>query len=264
MFSRIRKRFTYANVAMTLALVFAMSGGAYAASKYLITSTKQISPKVLKSLVGKTGKAGAIGAQGPAGPAGPAGKEGPAGKGERGERGEKGETGATGPQGATGQTGFTATLPSGKTLEGDWTFGSAVVTGPDLAVTSVSFGIPLSEAPVPHLVNANHKELAVKGGSVEEVTPVNCTGTVAAPTAAKGVLCVYVAKEAGLEKSMINPYPAICALASGSGPLKCSDFAGAGKPLMEGWGADDTGFGLVGFIKEGVAEVEGTWAVAAE
>ncbi len=32
MFSRIRKRITYANLAMTLALVFAMTGGAYAAS----------------------------------------------------------------------------------------------------------------------------------------------------------------------------------------------------------------------------------------
>ena len=57
----IRKRVTYANVAMTLALVFAMSGGAYA-SKYLITSTKQISPKVLKTLKGAAGKTGPAGA----------------------------------------------------------------------------------------------------------------------------------------------------------------------------------------------------------
>ena len=41
---------TYANVAATLALVFAMSGGAPAANHYLITSTNQISPKVLKEL----------------------------------------------------------------------------------------------------------------------------------------------------------------------------------------------------------------------
>ena len=44
MFSRIRKRLTYANVVMTFVLVFAMTGGAYAASKYVITSTKQIKP----------------------------------------------------------------------------------------------------------------------------------------------------------------------------------------------------------------------------
>ncbi len=45
----MRKRLTYANVTATLALVFSMSGGALAASHYLIKSTKQISPKVLRS-----------------------------------------------------------------------------------------------------------------------------------------------------------------------------------------------------------------------
>ena len=63
---------TYANVAATLALVFAMSGGALAASHYLITSTSQISPKVLKELK----KAGASGATGPRAPQGPAGATG--------------------------------------------------------------------------------------------------------------------------------------------------------------------------------------------
>ena len=56
MFSKIRKRFSYTNVVLTIALVFAMSGGAYAAKKYLITSTSQISPKVLKSLQGKAAR----------------------------------------------------------------------------------------------------------------------------------------------------------------------------------------------------------------
>ena len=51
----MRRRLSYANVTATLALVFAMSGGALAANHYLITSTKQINPKVLKKLTGKTG-----------------------------------------------------------------------------------------------------------------------------------------------------------------------------------------------------------------
>ena len=42
MFERVRRRVSYANVAATLALVFAMTGGAYAAKQYVITSTKQI------------------------------------------------------------------------------------------------------------------------------------------------------------------------------------------------------------------------------
>ena len=53
----MRKRLSYANVTATLALVFAMSGGAMAANHYLITSTKQINPKVLKKLNGQDGQA---------------------------------------------------------------------------------------------------------------------------------------------------------------------------------------------------------------
>jgi hypothetical protein len=82
----MHKRITYANVAATLALVFAMSGGALAAHHYLITSTKQISPKVLKKLKGARGKTGATGK------AGATGKEG-----ATGNEGAKGETGARGP-----------------------------------------------------------------------------------------------------------------------------------------------------------------------
>src|ERR1700722_154736 len=91
MFSRILKRVTYVNVAMTLVLVFAMSGGAFAAGKYLITSTKQIKPSVLKQLTGK---------------AGPAGKNGTNGaNGANGAPGEKGAPGANGTNGANGANG---------------------------------------------------------------------------------------------------------------------------------------------------------------
>jgi hypothetical protein len=81
----MRRRLTYANITATLALVFAMSGGALAASHYVITSTKQISQKVVKALKGPTGTAGAagpagpVGAIGPGGPAGPSGPQGPGG-----------------------------------------------------------------------------------------------------------------------------------------------------------------------------------------
>ena len=105
MFSAMRRRLhvSPATVIAGLALVFAMTGGAYAAKKYLITSTKQISPSVLKSLQGKAGAAGANGAQGPAGPAGP---QGPAGKdGANGASGEKGTNGAPGEKGKDGATG---------------------------------------------------------------------------------------------------------------------------------------------------------------
>src|SRR5207253_9910894 len=84
-----RTHLTYANVTATLALVFAMSGGALAAKHYLINSTKQISPKVLKALKGKTGKAGATGREGPTG------KEGsPGATGKEGPRGPEGAPGS--------------------------------------------------------------------------------------------------------------------------------------------------------------------------
>ena len=75
----IRKHLSYANVVATLALVFAMSGGALAAQHYLVNSTKQINPKVLKKLRGRPGARGGFGATGPQGATGPAGPSGPQG-----------------------------------------------------------------------------------------------------------------------------------------------------------------------------------------
>src|SRR5437667_4672683 len=96
-----RRHLTYANVTATLALVFAMSGGALAAKHYLINSTKQISPKVLKALRGRTGKTGATGKEGPTGPTGKDGAPGASGKeGPRGAEGTQGSTGKEGPRGS--------------------------------------------------------------------------------------------------------------------------------------------------------------------
>ena len=93
----MRRRLSYANVTATLALVFAMSGGALAASHYVITSTKQINPSVLKKLTGKAGPAGPAGTTGPAGPTGPGGATGPAGAiGATGGTGKEGSPGAAG------------------------------------------------------------------------------------------------------------------------------------------------------------------------
>jgi hypothetical protein len=199
MFSALRKRirFSPATAIAGLALVFAMTGGAYAAKKYLITSTKQISPSVLKALQGKAGAAGtpgAAGAQGPAGPVGPAGpggsrgETGPAGAagkdGAPGKDGATGKSGATGATGAAGATGFTETLPEGKTETGTWRL---VSTGGE-QFTPISFAIPLSKE--------DAKTMAFEIFEAGEASTPNCPGSAEEPKAEPGFLCVYTTSTA--------------------------------------------------------------------
>jgi hypothetical protein len=147
----MRRRFTYANVTATLALVFAMSGAAIAGHHYLINSTKQINPKVLKALKGRTG------ARGPAG-----------------APGAPGATGATGTTGATGS--YPTVLPSGATETGDW--GAAFTAGGEAEYRAVaSFPIPLPGGLEPSHV------IYVAGTSLP-----NCPGS---GLAERGYLCVY-------------------------------------------------------------------------
>ena len=167
MFGGIRKRVSYTNVVLTLILVFAMSGGAYAAGRYLITSTKQISPKVLKALAGKGGATGPAGVAGSAGPAGPAGAKGESGVGQPGKEGPAGPTGPAGPAGPAGptgprgETGFTATLPSKATETGTWSFTSG--PGTSVLYASISFPIPLKAGlDENHVIFVSDEEIARK------------------------------------------------------------------------------------------------------
>jgi len=105
MFSRILTA-VRRNVVAWLALFVALTGTSMAASHYIITSTHQIKPSVLKRLRGARGTTGATGAAGAQGKEGPPGKEGPAGKeGFVGKSGLKGETGPQGKEGPAGPAG---------------------------------------------------------------------------------------------------------------------------------------------------------------
>jgi hypothetical protein len=242
MFSRIRRRFTYANVAMTLALVFAMSGGAFAAGKYLITSTKQISPKALASLKGASGKRGATG---PAGPAGPAGA--PGAKGEVGPAGKEGPEGKEGPAGKAGKAGkagspwtVSGTLPEGKTETGAWSFAVSEATA---VFTQISFPVPLAKA-------LGALEVHYIGEGV--TTNPDCPGTVEAPAATPGNLCVYQRLVLGAEGS--------------SQEATASIFSDAGTPPIIGFGGVQ-GAGTSGAIVLLIAKEKafgyGSWAVTA-
>jgi hypothetical protein len=209
MFSRVRRHLTYANMAATLALLFAMSGGALAAGHYLISSTKQVSPKVLKQLKGARGPAGAAGAAGAEGKGGATGPQGPEGKaGADGTNGASGTsvtsaklsagnkecpdggsefTSASGKSFAcNGATGYTETLPPGKSEMGMWALSvppANPVLGKSQAVASISFVIPLESAPTAHYLK-------------DKETPTSeCPGTAEEPKAEPGQLCMYASEE---------------------------------------------------------------------
>jgi hypothetical protein len=210
-----RFRPTPSAVIATLALIFAMSGGAYAAKKYLITSTKQISPRVLKSLKGASGKAGPAGpagptgsgSTGPAGPAGPAGPTGPGGPagapGEKGVQGEQGKNGKEGKEGSPWTAG--GTLPAGATETGTWSLGQTARHGAEsgelgksFPLGSISFTIPLA-APLDNAPECGEpsQPACVVHVFEGEAISAGCTGTVVEGhvtdlKAEPGNLCIWI------------------------------------------------------------------------
>lgn len=163
-----------------LALVFAMSGGAFAAQDYFHESGPQARKQVAKR--GPAGPRGPRGAQGPAGAAGAQGPVGPVGA--------AGAAGARGPEGSPWTAG--GTLPSGKTLSGTWiavALGKEVEPGKAEGGTTVSFGIRLVAPPAIHVI--------AKGKEGEEHA-AECPGSVKLPLAAKGNLCLYIGEGEGL------------------------------------------------------------------
>lgn len=161
-----QKRLTYANVVATLALVFAMSGGAVAASHYLITSTKQISPKVIKKLKGKAGPQGPAGKAGAAGQAGQTGKEGPAG------------------QNLTAET----PLPSGHSESGTFSAGGGYDAGHTVSGKEyfgyIGAGITFVQ-PLATPIEAEHHIKDIRSSST---TTTECPGP---GRAEQGYLCLY-------------------------------------------------------------------------
>lgn len=249
-----------------IALVLGLVGGAYAAKKYVITSTSQIKPSVLKKLKGQAGPAGpqgAPGAQGGPGAAGANGKDGAAGAtGQNGTSatttsftGEKGSCKAGGitvksaspdVNVCNGETGFTDVLPSGKTETGVWAVGQiAEIAGYPGAGNAVavplSFSIPLPgelEAEQVHFIQANGLEL---NELFEEIEPTDCLGSAVEPTAEPGHMCVYTDE---LENGI-------------------SYFAGLINPGTGEVGASTAGMVLRVFAQGDNLKGHGTWAVTA-
>jgi hypothetical protein len=209
MLSVLRNRFGVPGVISVIALVLAMTGGAWAASKYIITSTKQIKPSVLNSLKGKAGPQGPAGPAGPQGSAGPKGADGAPGangvsvtttKLEPGEGGcpEGGAqfkvgsgtptvacNGEEGEQGPEGSPWVAGAVPSGSEMRGTWAL-NANTAGAESVYAAVSTAVPLG-GPI---------AIAIKAPG--SFGPIECAGTVENPlpptnegAPMPSVLCVY-------------------------------------------------------------------------
>jgi hypothetical protein len=220
-------RLTSAHAIALLALVLAMSGGAYAAAKI---GAKDIKRNAVRSKHIRNGQVAvadlsptvrrALSRRGPAGPAGPRGATGP--RGSRGPRGFRGTTGPTGPAGPVPET-----LPSGRTIRGTFAVGGAAATAGDAFDQGVTFQYAAASAPAVHVVG------------VGAAAPAECAGNAATPAAAAGHLCVYVAE--GAAPVVFDP----------SQPRA----TGAGK-------ASRYGFGLSAVAAApGPARSAGTWAL---
>ena len=220
---RITKHINPATILALVALVFAVTGGAFAATGATgggsphgtltasAAAKKKAAPKPVR---GPAGPKGATGATGPAGPAGPAGATGPGGaqgpqgpagnngsNGEKGLQGEPGKNGKNGEQGEQGPPGEPwpagGTLPAGKTETGAWGFATSIEAGGSLEpLIPISFNIPLktalARADVHFVTNFEWKEHI-------PAPPPACQGSPEAPSAAAGSLCIYAAQ--GLESS---------------------------------------------------------------
>lgn len=185
-------------VALT-ALVIAASGGAYAAVKsssqtimvcvhrkggglYSARKCAQHDGRLSWNKTGLTGARGPRGLPGQAGTQGPAGPQGPTGA--RGQAGTRGQQGDPGP--------FPATLPTGKTLTGDYF--ASTITGRVFDDTQ-SFAFPLASKPTVHFVG------------ILATASAQCPGTYTNPKAAPGNLCVYAAlgDTSASAVSIVNP-----------------------------------------------------------
>ena len=187
MFASIKRHLNVPLFVSIAALVFAMVGGAYAAT----------GGGGGKATASAKGKKGPRGPRGPAGPAGPAGPQGSAGaKGSDGAQGPKGDKGDTGNQGAPGKNGidgkpWTAggTLPEEGTVTGIYGPPVPALTFPNIMVENTVYQLPISF----FLPISNAPELIFVPNVVESFgTATGCPGvTGGIPAADPGKLCVY-------------------------------------------------------------------------
>jgi hypothetical protein len=167
--SWIRSQLTFSNVVSTTALFVALGGGAYAAAGNPFVGKSGTIQGCVRNGVLEVVKAGKPcprhSTRLPFSQVGP-----------HGNQGIQGSQGIPGIQGIQGP--LLTQLPSSKSETGTYEAGADTATA-DEAWGTISFPIPLNSPPTPNIVLA--------GGSPTAA----CPGSVTAPTAAPGQLCVY-------------------------------------------------------------------------
>jgi hypothetical protein len=200
--SALRNRFGVPGVISVIALVFAMLGGAYAASnqggKGLAGTSKQapLNGKQKREVNKIAKKYQGAGPTGPQGPAGSNGAQGP--KGATGAAGAAGSPGPEGPTGPTGTFGSLA-LPSEETLTGTW---GTSVGASELSMVSISFPSQVSPAPTAVIqFGTANAGIRLEDGAFTALAGTEweavCPGNAAAPTAEPGFLCAYTSSTTG-------------------------------------------------------------------
>jgi hypothetical protein len=275
MYRRFHDRFGTAGVVIgVIALIAALGGTAFAASKLNSTQKKEVS-KIAKKEAQKyansnPGAPGTNGTNGTNGKDGAPGAPGTNGKSvvvtniepeegkceERAGAEVKQEGAATGTEVCEGSP-WTAggTLPSGKTETGEWAMIADATGAFNYFAEGVSFNIPLNAVPTPHYIRTTGKEPVWNETTEEEeeVTQPACPGTALEPLAEPASLCIYASNEGN---TATNPFPGFIF-------PKVNSFASGGLSLGTNQ-ADPYGFGVVTVSEEGgLVNVTGTWAVTA-
>jgi hypothetical protein len=274
---RLREPFGKAGLTVAvIALVFAMLGGAYAATNDGGKATASA-----KAKKGPRGPKGPKGDTGPAGPAGPAGA-----KGDTGAKGDKGDTGNAGGAGQSvtgapiaaggacgagvsgvkytlgatstnvcngknGETGFTKTLPPGQTETGNWSLDGLFVEGVQ-AATTISFPIPLA-APSTNVVILNKEETEESATTPVEGCKLNKDDPAAMPVAPPNTLCVFTRLELASETGTVEKV-------TGLAPHAGDNDSVTGAYI---WAVPVAATAELSALAIGKLELFGTWAVTA-
>jgi Collagen triple helix repeat (20 copies) len=236
MFRRVR--ITPSTLIAIVALVFAATGGAFAATdgsgpgvSHATASAAKSKPKAKAGPRGPAGPKGTTGATGPAGPAGPAGATG--GAGPQGNPGATGETGKTGEPGKNGTNGTNGTSVTSAAYSGseckeggsEFTAGKTKAyacngekgvlhpkeTLPPGATETGDWGLYFTASgpneiqaeaisfPIPLKEAPEHNKTV----SLAEKETAECPGGVTDPQAQPGYLCLFEGKTP-LKKSGLN------------------------------------------------------------